>query len=267
MWRGESGRASMVGIQRPARRTGARAEGHPADHRRIAAVLMMRDLGPGAWGLRACRRVSVAIVVVISIPTLGPPSTRTSAQAPSFSLRTSRRSGSLPMIPSWHEPMTHTLRSAMRYEPDLAYQTLDAVRRPGDKARASAPRTATPSTKCRTVRTSRIARAACRRCWRSSRAAPTPATVPHPARGSVVSAKSDGVTPGFTIRDTANQLWFISSSTPAAGAPWRPAAKWSARDASGPRGITPPNIAQLEPGTRGGKDTRMTPPGEMRRGR
>ncbi len=29
-----------------------------------------------------------------------------------------------------------------------------------------------------------------------------------------MSAKSDGVTPGFTIRDSANQLWFVKFDPP-----------------------------------------------------
>ena len=37
---------------------------------------------------------------------------------------------------------------------------------------------------------------------------------PAPGKWTVVSAKSDGVTPGFTIRDAANQLWFVKFDPP-----------------------------------------------------
>jgi hypothetical protein len=37
---------------------------------------------------------------------------------------------------------------------------------------------------------------------------------PAPGRWTVTSSKSDGVTPGFTIRDTTDQLWFLKFDAP-----------------------------------------------------
>ncbi len=37
---------------------------------------------------------------------------------------------------------------------------------------------------------------------------------PAPGQWTVVAAKSDGITPGFTIRDSANQLWFLKFDPP-----------------------------------------------------
>ena len=43
---------------------------------------------------------------------------------------------------------------------------------------------------------------------------PDTATGPAPGAWTVTSGKSDGVTPGFTIRDTAGDLWFIKFDPP-----------------------------------------------------
>jgi hypothetical protein len=37
---------------------------------------------------------------------------------------------------------------------------------------------------------------------------------PAPGKWTVVAAKNDGITPGFTIRDSANQLWFLKFDPP-----------------------------------------------------
>ena len=49
---------------------------------------------------------------------------------------------------------------------------------------------------------------------KTSRAPRTPATGPAPGKWTVVSAKSDGVTPGFTIRDANEDLWFLKFDPP-----------------------------------------------------
>jgi hypothetical protein len=90
---------------------------------------------------------------------------------------------------------------------------------------------------------------------------------PAPGKWTVVSAKSDGVTPGFTIRDSANQLWFIKFDPPG----WRGMATGSEIVAAKlfwavGYHTAEYHIAQLVPSNLViGKDTRITPPGEMPR--
>jgi hypothetical protein len=43
---------------------------------------------------------------------------------------------------------------------------------------------------------------------------PDTGTGPAPGAWTVIAAKSDGITPGFTIRDTAGQVWFIKVDPP-----------------------------------------------------
>src|SRR5690348_4379486 len=102
-----TGRAlSRTELQRAAHRCRARQRGHPADLRRIAAVLMKRHL-----------LLVFAVLIAISSLTLG-------AQRQRF----------FPDDPIWREPITQDVKNAVRYEPDLAYQTIENLFwRPGDK--------------------------------------------------------------------------------------------------------------------------------------
>jgi hypothetical protein len=115
--------------------------------------------------------------------------------------------------PIWVEPVTQDASGAVRYEPDLVYQTLEGLfdKRPIEDVRAGNVNTVdevpdgpfyvnraghlplTPDLVVRAANTS-----------------------DGPAAGAwtVVSAKSDGVTPGFTIRDSADGVWFIKFDPP-----------------------------------------------------
>ena len=69
-----------------------------------------------ARALRRCRLVSLA-VIALSVLTL-------SAQRQRF----------YPDDPIWREPITQDVKTAVKYEPDLAYQTIENLFwRPGDK--------------------------------------------------------------------------------------------------------------------------------------
>ncbi|MGH9383500.1 MAG: hypothetical protein ACRD2N_04340 [Vicinamibacterales bacterium] len=117
--------------------------------------------------------------------------------------------------PIWKEPITQDVKSAARYEPDLAYQSLENLFwRPGDKVlgqRAKNINTVdeVPDSNffvnragLRPLTSAIVARAS------------NLTNGPAPGKWVVVSAKSDGVSPGFTIRDTANQIWFIKFDPP-----------------------------------------------------
>ena len=42
----------------------------------------------------------------------------------------------------------------------------------------------------------------------------TPANGPAAGTWTIIAAKNDGVTPGFTVRDSADQVWFIKFDPP-----------------------------------------------------
>ena len=140
-------------------------------------------------------------------------------------------------------------------------------RRRATRCADSAPRTSTPSMKCPTVRTSSTAPAACRSRRRWWRAPPTPATARRPASGRWCRRRATAsrrASRSATPRTSCGS----SSSIRRAGAPWPPAARSSRRNCSGRPAITPPNTTsrQLVPANLViGKDTRITPPGEMAR--
>jgi hypothetical protein len=173
-----------------------------------------------------------------------------------------------PDDPIWREPMTQDVRSAMRYEPDLAYQTLENLFwRPGDKVLGQ---------RAKNINTVDEVPDGPYFVNRAGRMPLTPAIVargantsngPAPGKWTVVSAKSDGVTPGFTIRDAANQLWFIKFDPPG----WRAMATGSEIVAArlfwaAGYHTAEYHLAQLAPANLViGKDTRITPPGEMPR--
>jgi hypothetical protein len=173
-----------------------------------------------------------------------------------------------PDDPIWREPITQDVKHAARYEPDLAYQTLENLFwRPGDKVLGQ---------RAKNINTVDEVPDGPYFVNRAGRMPLTPAIVaraantgtgPAPGKWTVVSAKSDGVTPGFTIRDAANQLWFIKFDPPG----WRGmatgsevvAAKlfWAAGYHTAEYHIgrlVPSNLAI-------GKDTRITPQGEAAR--
>jgi hypothetical protein len=207
-----------------------------------------------AWvlGLGACGRVAIAaIVIAISSLTLG-------AQTRRF----------FPDDPIWREPMTQDVKNAARYEPDLAYQTIENLFwRPGDKVLGQ---------RAKNVNTVDEVPDGPYFVNRSGRMTLTPAGVaraantsdgPAPGKWTIVSAKSDGVTPGFTIRDSANQLWFVKFDPPG----WRGMATGSEIVAAklfwaAGYHTAEYHIGQLVPSNLViGKDTKIEPPGEMAR--
>ncbi len=117
--------------------------------------------------------------------------------------------------PLWVEPITQDVTKATRYEPDLTYDSLRGLLGvPGDKV---------PGQRAKNVNTVDEVADGPFFINRAGRVPLTPALVARaantsapPAAGpwTVVSAKSDGVTPGFTIRDSANVLWFVKFDPP-----------------------------------------------------
>lgn len=173
-----------------------------------------------------------------------------------------------PDDPIWHEPVTQDVKNAKRYEPDLAYQTIENLFwRPGDRLLGQ---------RAKNINTVDEVPEGPFFVNRAGRLPLTPALVaraantsdgPAPGTWTVVSAKSDGVTPGFTIRDTAGQLWFIKFDPPGWPAMTTGseivAAKlfWAAGYHTAEY-----HIGQLRPDNLTiGKDTHITPPGEMPR--
>ena len=173
-----------------------------------------------------------------------------------------------PDDPIWREPMTQDVKTAARYEPDLAYQTIENLfLSPGDPVTGQ---------RAKNVNTVDEVPDGPYFVNRAGRTPLTPALVarasntdtgPAPGKWTVVSAKSDGVTPGFTIRDAADQLWFIKFDPPG----WRGMATGSEIVAAklfwaAGYHTAEYHIAQLVPSNLAiGKDTRITPPGEMPR--
>jgi hypothetical protein len=205
------------------------------------------DLGLGAW----VRAGIVATAVIVSSLTLG-------AQTQRF----------FPDDPIWREPMTQDVKSARRYEPDLAYQTLENLFwRPGDKVLGQ--RAKNINTVDEVPDGPYFENRAGRRPLTPAVVARASNTSSGPAAGkwTVVSAKSDGVTPGFTIRDAADTLWFVKFDPPG----WRAMATGSEIVAAklfwaAGYHTAEYHIGRLEASNLViGKDTRITPPGEMPR--
>ncbi len=173
-----------------------------------------------------------------------------------------------PDDPIWQEPATQNVTSAVRYEPDLAYQTLENLFwRPGDKVLGQ---------RAKNINTVDEVPDGPYFVNRAGRMRLTPAIVaraantsdgPAPGKWTIVSAKSDGITPGFTIRDSADQVWFIKFDPPG----WRGMATGSEIVAAklfwaAGYHTAEYHIGQLDPDNLViGKDTRITPPGEMPR--
>ena len=173
-----------------------------------------------------------------------------------------------PDDPIWREPITQDVKAANRYEPDLAYQTIENLfLAPGDKVTGQ---------RAKNINTVDEVPDGLFFVNRAGRIPLTPANVaraantgdgPAPGKWTVVSAKSDGVTPGFTIRDSAKQLWFLKFDPPG----WRAmstgsevvAAKlfWAAGYHTAEY-----HIGRLDPANLViGADTKITPLGKMAR--
>jgi hypothetical protein len=173
-----------------------------------------------------------------------------------------------PDDPIWSEPVTQDVKNAVRYEPDLAYQTIENLfLTPGDPLLGQ---------RAKNINTVDEVPDGPYFVNRATRMTLTPAIVaraantdngPAPGKWTVVSAKSDGVTPGFTIRDSKNTLWFIKFDPPG----WRTMATGSEVVAAklfwaAGYHTAEYHIGALEPSNLViGKDTRITPPGEMAR--
>jgi hypothetical protein len=169
--------------------------------------------------------------------------------------------------PLWVEPITQDVVASNRYEPNLVYQSMRGLRgKPADAKQVRAQnlntvdevpdgmffenrigrRTLTPQDIARGSNTS---------------------DGPAPAPWTVVSAKSDGVTPGFTIRDSRNDLWFIKFDPPG----WRAMATGTEVVAAklfwalGYHTVEY-YVSQLSPSSLVvGKDARIEPPGQRER--
>lgn len=120
-----------------------------------------------------------------------------------------------PDDPIWREPVTQDVKTAVKYEPDLAYQTIENLFwRPGDKVLGQ---------RAKDINTVDEVPDGPYFVNRAGRMTLTPEIVarasntgngPAPGKWTIVEGKSDGVTPGFTIRDSADQLWFVKFDPP-----------------------------------------------------
>ena len=173
-----------------------------------------------------------------------------------------------PDDPIWREPVTQDVKNAVKYEPDLAYQTIENLFwRPGDKVLGQ---------RAKNLNTVDEVPDGPYFVNRAGRMTLTPAIVarasntgtgPAPGKWTIVEGKSDGVTPGFTIRDSAKQLWFVKFDPPG----WRAmatgseivAAKlfWAVGYHTAEYHIGQLDAANLEIS----KDSKIEPPGEMKR--
>jgi hypothetical protein len=116
--------------------------------------------------------------------------------------------------PLWTEPVTQDVTNPSTYEPSLMYQTLEGLyAKPGDPLLGQ---------RARDINTVDEVPDGPFYANRAGRMPLTPDIVARaantigPADGpwTVVSAKSDGITPGFTIRDRLNTMWFLKVDPP-----------------------------------------------------
>jgi hypothetical protein len=173
-----------------------------------------------------------------------------------------------PDDPIWREPVTQDVKNAVKYEPDLAYQTIENLFwRPGDKVLGQ---------RAKDINTVDEVPDGPYFVNRAGRMPLTPQLVarasntgngPAPGTWTIVEGKSDGVTPGFTIRDSANQLWFVKFDPPG----WRAMATGSeivAAKLFWAVGYHTAEyyIGELDPANLViSKDSKIEPPGEMKR--
>jgi len=117
--------------------------------------------------------------------------------------------------PLWVEPITQNVTDVSDYEPNLIFQSAQGLlTQSGDPATGQ---------RAQNINTVDGVPDGPFFVNRAGRTPLTPALVarasntsdgPAPPPWTVVSAKSDGVTPGFTIRDSKNDLWFIKFDPP-----------------------------------------------------
>ncbi|MEO8260110.1 MAG: hypothetical protein ABI868_22380 [Acidobacteriota bacterium] len=120
-----------------------------------------------------------------------------------------------PDDPIWTDPISQDVKAATRYEPDLVFQTVaNLFGQPGDPVLGQ---------RARNINTVDEVPDGPFYVNRAGKLPLTPEIVARasntsdgPAAGpwTVISAKSDGITPGFTIRDSSNGLWFIKFDPP-----------------------------------------------------
>jgi hypothetical protein len=117
--------------------------------------------------------------------------------------------------PIQQQPITQDVTKAVRYEPDLTFQTLEAL--------FTSPGGPVTDVRAQNVNTVDEVPDGPFYANRAGKMDLTPETVaraantsggPAPGPWTIVSAKSDGITPGFTIRDSAKTLWFIKFDPP-----------------------------------------------------
>ena len=120
-----------------------------------------------------------------------------------------------PDDPIQQEPITQDVTKAVRYEPDLTFQTLESLfTSPGgpvgnERAQNINTIDEVPDGPFYVNRAGKIELTP-EIVARASNTSDGPAAGPW----TIVSAKSDGITPGFTIRDSAKTLWFIKFDPP-----------------------------------------------------
>jgi hypothetical protein len=117
--------------------------------------------------------------------------------------------------PLWVEPITQHVTDPTRYEPDLLFQSLENLyAKPGD------PELGKRAQNLNTVDEVPDGTFFVNRVGRQSLAPGDVGTAsnahPPPASGTwqVVAAKTDGITPGFTVRDGSGVLWFLKFDPP-----------------------------------------------------
>lgn len=119
-----------------------------------------------------------------------------------------------PDDPLWQEPIT-PVTNARRYEPSLFFDTIENVfAHPGDRVLDQRAKNVNSVDEVMDGP------------WFTNRAGRIPLTPADVARAAntgtgpadgpwtIVSAKSDGVTPGFTVRDRRGDLWFLKFDPP-----------------------------------------------------
>lgn len=113
------------------------------------------------------------------------------------------------------EPITQDVKNATRYEPDLVFQSLENLfTHPGDDVLGQ--RAKNLNTIDEVPDGAFFVNRAGKMNLTPEIVARAANTTSGPAAGpwTVVSAKSDGVTPGFTIRDSEKTLWFVKFDPP-----------------------------------------------------
>jgi len=152
---------------------------------------------------RACQvaAATVAIVLAASLAATRPGS----AAAPKF----------LPDDPIWVEHATQNVTSIPDLEvDDFVDLTLNLFAKLGDP---------TPNVRAKNVNTidevpnsSWFTNRLGYRTMTAEEIATGPDTTPGPPRGrwTVISSKTDGISPGFTIRDATGQVWFLKFDPP-----------------------------------------------------